>query len=150
MNGMFDWLMVGTCGKVVWKYSCLVPGQLYMDTLPHMMLELSVNSLVTTLIVSALVECIHVDIIMQLLCTLSSTSYCCKETNANQHYHYKQVTIIISIELYCCTSFVEGTGLIKINYLGCNSLDYRLPDCGYNSYSAYSHSSDWGVVCSIG
>ena len=85
------------------------------------------------------------------LCTLSSTSvYFCKDITANQHYHYKQVTIIISVGPNCCPSFGQGTGLIKIQYLRCNSLNNRVSECPYFSYSGYSHSNDFGVVCSIG
>ena len=63
MNGMFDWLVEVTCGKVVWKYSYLVPGQLCMITIIYKILEWSVNSLVTTLMVSIFLVsgCVHVE-----------------------------------------------------------------------------------------
>ena len=50
MNGMFDWLVEVTCGKVVWKYFILAPGLLY-HFINRKVLELSVHNLVTKIMV---------------------------------------------------------------------------------------------------
>ena len=50
MNGMFDWLVEVSSGKVVWKYSFLAPGLLY-HFINQKVLELSVHNLVTKIMV---------------------------------------------------------------------------------------------------